>query len=316
MFYRFFLFILISVFFSGCVHHDVTSIKPQLISPTRALPAFNQIVVGANIDVKLHTGYKQPKLNLTGDSRDIAQALVMVDNNTLFIKFAPGFPKFGPVKADIRARNLSSFSYHGKGNISGYHINSSSLDLLLTTPGQVALAGNIRLNYLEVNGPANVTISGVRSSNLQLIMRGNPSVRLAGDIHMSAINVDGAGRLAIRWLKGDHVTIRARGHSIIQLAGQVVKLDVELCDQAFFNGRYLQAYDLFVKTHGKSVAEVNATGKQHSFATDASDIQFFHLPEMRADLMAIDGAVLDMRDWNKYLLQHYTRYNKYYTSNS
>ena len=87
-------------------------------------------------------------------------------------------------------------------------------------------------------------------------------------------------------------------------------MEVELWNHADFNGRYLRASRAFVKTHDNSVAKISAVRRQHTLASDASDIYFYNLPEMRTDFMAYDGAVLDMRDWNLLCEQEYTIYNK------
>lgn len=313
MFYRLLFLISVSLIITGCAHHPAVVIP---VSPSRALPTFNHIAVNGQFNLKLHTGASKSLVRLYGDSRDIAQVVMLVTNKTLVLSFNPGYPKFGQVKADIHTRYLNSLTYHGVGTISGKHIHSGLLDLILANPGPTTLDGTINLRRLDVIGPGAVTISGVKSQHLQLVMKGNPRIQLNGIIGLSAINMDGNGSLGLHWIKSNNLIIRARGKSSLKLAGTAQKLDVELWDSAFFNGRYLQTYDLFVKTHGKSVAEINARGKQHTLATDASDIYFYNLPEMRADLMADNGAVLDMRDWNTYFLQHYTRYNRYYTSNS
>ena len=103
------------------------------------------------------------------------------------------------------------------------------------------------------------------------------------------------GRLSLYWVKSRELTIRARGKSFIQLAGVVDKLDVELWGQAHFGGRYLRAMRSFVKTHNQSVAEISAVKRQHTLASDTSDIHFYNIPTMKADFMANNGAVLDMR---------------------
>ena len=96
----------------------------------------------------------------------------------------------------------------------------------------------------------------------------------------------------------------------IQLAGIVNRLEVELWGAARFKGRYLRAQRSFVKTHDKSVAEISAVNHQSTLATDASDIYYYNIPDTRADFMAFNGSVLNMREWSLYELQEFTRYNK------
>jgi hypothetical protein len=96
----------------------------------------------------------------------------------------------------------------------------------------------------------------------------------------------------------------------VTTAGAVDVLDAELWDESRFNGRYLRGQRVFVKTHQRSVAEIAAVKRQHSLASDTSDIRFYNLSTMRADFMAFDGAVLDMRDLGLPYTQEYNPYNK------
>ena len=94
------------------------------------------------------------------------------------------------------------------------------------------------------------------------------------------------------------------------MAGIVGTLDMELQGSARFNGRYLRGTDVFAKTYDHSVADICVTKTQHTLASNSSNIYFHNLPKMKADFMAFDGAVLDMRDLSAPFLQEYTQYNK------
>ena len=122
--------------------------------------------------------------------------------------------------------------------------------------------------------------------------------------------MDNDGWLSMYWIKSKMLIVRGRGAAFIQLAGVADRLDVELWGKAQFHGRYLRANNAFVKTHNQSLAEIAAVNKQHTLASDNSDIHFFNIPSMKTDFMAFNGAVLDMRDWNMPLMQEYNQYNK------
>jgi len=276
----------------------------------RPMPAFNQVLVGGRLNVTLRTGYSRPQVILHGDPRDLAQVVTVVKNNTLQVILNHGYPKFGAVSAELRSRYLNSFSYNGRGRITGRHITSTMLDLNITNPERTVIGGNINLRRLEVNGPGYIEITGVKSQNLQLVMFGKAHVQIVGAVNLSTINLDGDGWFGLYWVKSNQLTIRARGNTFIQLAGVSNKLDLELWDRARFNGRYLRVDSTFVKTHGRSVAEILSLDKQHSLSTDASDIYFYNIPEYRADFMAFNGSTLDMRDWNMPLMEEYDQYNK------
>lgn len=316
MFMRLWWMLLISILAMSCVHKPLPQ-SPLNVSPTghparvsHSVPSFNQLIVDGRLNVNLHTGYRQPRVDLQGDPRDLSHVTIRVTNGMLLVSLLGGYPKFGPILVDVKGRYLNAFTYRGAGTISGNHLKSSLLDLTINNPGRTNLGGDIHLRRLAVHGPGNVQINGVRSTNLQLIMTEKPHVQLSGVANISSIHLNGDGWFSMYWVKSDQLMIRAKGHSFIQLAGVANRLDLELWDYAHFNGRYLRARQNFAKTHGHAIAEITATKSQHTLATDASDIHFYELPLMKTDFMAFNGAVLDMRDLSPPFVEEYTRYNK------
>ncbi|KTD66255.1 GIN domain-containing protein [Legionella spiritensis] len=313
MLIRIFILNFLALFLAGCTHHGDAgkSVAGTRVTQARKLPSFNHVVAEGQIDVSMHTGYAQPQVILRGDPRDLVQVVTEVKNNRLVMYLGAGHPRYGPVSADIRTRYLNSFVYDGGGTVSGMRLNSGLLDVSIKNPGTTRLGGNINLRKLEVKGSGMTRISGVRTSSLQLSMSGNPVVELVGVAKLSCLDLRGEGRFSLYWVKSDKLTIKARDNIFLQLAGIANMMNVELWDHARFKGRYLRASRVFVKTHNFSVAEISATRRQHALASDASDIYFYNLPQMKTDFMAYNGAVLDMRDWRMYSLQEYTRYNKW-----
>jgi hypothetical protein len=308
------LLIFILLLTVGCKHRRAPEPMETMFlgtSPqTRSLPAFNHIVVNGALNVNLYTGDPRPHVVLRGDPRDISQLVTKVVNNTLTVAYVKGKPKYGSVLVEIHTRNLNSFVYAGGGEINGQHIRSNSLDLDISNPGRTRLNGNIHLTSLELDGPGYTEIGGVTANHLQLSLSGKAKVQLIGVANLSNIDLDGDGWFGVYWVNSNLLTVRARGKSTIKLAGIANKLDLELWDRAHFNGRYLRTRTVFAKTHNHSVAEITTLKRQHTLATEASDIYFYKIPEMKADFMAYNGSVLDMRGWNPDNLEDYNRYNK------
>lgn len=310
--------LLITWMVSGCARHQkpevilvpLTALAPTSCLQTHPLPAFNQVVVQGRVNVSLHTGYARPEVLMRGDPRDLTQAIIEVHNNTLLINLGEGYPRYGAVSAEIRGHFLNGFIYKGAGTITGTRLYSGLLNLSIDNPGNTTLAGNICLGNLVVKGNGTTRIDGVNATNLQLSMIGKPRVQMTGVARLNSLNLSGDGWFSLYWIKSDALKIRARNGTFLQLAGIVNKLDVELWDNAQFKGRYLRASRAFIKTHDHAIAELSAIKRQHTLATDASDIYFYNIPEMKTDYMAYNGAVLDMRDWHVYALQEYDRYSK------
>lgn len=310
--YLFLIFIQLSLI--SCARHAPIQSVPQIPQnkmETRKLSTFNRVDVLGTINVSLHTGYKRPAVVLRGDSRDLRQVVTEVRNgNTLYVLVKKGAPRFGSLSIDIRSRHLNGLTYKGAGTINGRNIHSSLLDLNIDNPEQTSLAGYIVLKKLQASGGGNIILKGVYSRYLQLEISGKTRVLLTGLINLSKLDLKGDGWLGMYWVKSPLLNICLKGKTTIQMAGVVEKLDVELWDQAQFKGRYLRAINAFVKTHGKSVAEISAIKHQHALATDSSDIYFYKIPETKADFMAFQGSILDMRDLSLPFLESYTRFNK------
>ncbi|RUR16323.1 GIN domain-containing protein [Legionella septentrionalis] len=305
------------IFLIGCTRTvppaSVVKVEDRpLPAVTQHRPAgkFTSIRIKGIMNVSLHTGYARPTVILRGDPRDLAEVHTFVKNNTLFIKVGEGYPHHGGINAEIRGHFLNSFRYQGIGTITGTRLHSSLLDVSIDNKGKTTLGGDISLRTLDVKGSGLVQVTGIHSPGLRLHIAGKPKVQLVGVANLASLNIDDDAWMSLYWIKTKLLVVRARGNSFIQLAGVADRLDVELCGNAHFNGRYLRANRAFVKTHDQSIAEISAVKRQHTLASDASDIHFYNIPQMKADFMAFNGSVLDMRDWNMPFIQEYNRYNK------
>ena len=318
MLQRCYLMILLVFMLASCSHfgHKNQVSEPVLkqskssMKQHRAVGMFNQIDIKGRVNVSLHTGYKKPELVLTGDPRDLEQVKTVVTQSTLYISLGNGYPQHGAVHAEIRGRFLNRFQYEGAGTVTGDKLHSSYLDLFLANEGTTRLGGSLGLHTLMIAGNGLTQISGITSRYLQVTLKGSPKLQLTGQVNLAKLHVDGDGWLSLYWIKSENLTIRAKNHSRIKLAGVVNRLDVELWGYAQFKGRYLRAQRSFVKTHDRAVAEISTLNHQSTMSTDASDIYYYNIPNTRADFMAYDGSVLNMREWDEYDLQDYTRYNK------
>ena len=301
---------------AGCPHPSKTKSPMPVSAPlshslVRHPPTFTRVKVNGQFDVNLRTGVSHPRIVIHGNPLDLTKVISIVKNGTLYLSLAKPFPKFGHVHVQIDSQHLTGFEYHGTGDITGNPIQTSLLDLMLDNRrGRNIFRGSIGLRKLEIEGNGYTEITGINSPFLILKLSGKPKVRLGGTMNVSAIDIAKGASLTLYWIKSKVLTVRAKDNTFIQLAGVVEHLDVELWGTAQFKGRYLRANRAFVKTHNKSLAEISAVKRQHTLAKDISDIQFFNIPVMKADFMANNGAVLDMRDLGPPYVQEYDEYNK------
>lgn len=281
----------------------------QIVTQNRTVPPFSQILISGSMNVVMHANAKKPGLVLHGDARDLAHISVSVKQGRLIVSFFGQYPKFHAVNADIYANQINDFNYQGAGVVSG-KIHSNALNIDINNPGTTKLDGNITLRKLFVRGHSLVEIKGIKTNHIVLGLQDKPHVYLEGMIRLGTVNMKGNGFLSMYWVKNERLNVHLNDNATLQLAGFVNVLEVKARGRSHFLGRYLRARRAFVKTYDHALAEINVIHREHTLASGASDIQIYHLPEMREDFMAYNGAVLDMRQWNLPEYQNETVYNK------
>lgn len=279
------------------------------VQQSRSLIAFQRINIEGKINVSLHTGYRQPKIILIGDPRDLKQIKIKVSNGMLSVYLDSAYPRHGSILAKIYTQKLNTFTFNGIGKITGNNLRSGTLDLAINNPQTTTLGGTLFLGALIAAGGGTIKIANVHTPNLTLLVKDSTKVKLIGVIGIAKINVYANSLVSLYWVKTKKLKIRGQGNAQVALAGTVNHLDVELWDNAHFNGRYLRTKCAFVKTHDQAIADLNALNRQHTLATNVSNIYFYNLPSLRTDFMANDGSVLDLRDLSDPEVAEYTIYN-------
>ncbi|MDP3704419.1 MAG: DUF2807 domain-containing protein [Legionellaceae bacterium] len=306
------LLIFISWSLSGCawLHHaSTTPVKPN-INPNQTTAAFTRVNITGTIDVNIHTDSIHPHVIFHGDPRDISHIKWSVIRNELHIEVEKKYPQYGPLHVDISSRYLVSFVYRGNGTIIGNNLHTNSLDLYLKNNGQTMLDGQLGLHRAVFAGSGHSKVQGIKSSSMQLIVLGKAHAQLSGVANITSVTMKGHSWLSLYWVRSNLLKIRLKESVCVQLAGVVNTLDAELWDNARFNGRYLRTTRGFVQTHGQSEADIAVRFAQHTLAHDTSNIYYYNLPDMKADFMAENGSVLDMREWERPFFRESTRYNR------
>lgn len=283
------------------------------ISPTRVYkPAsFTGVEIQGNVDVRLHTGYKEQKVALYGRPDDLKHVVFKVKNGTLYIRSKHTyFRKQQRIKVVIHSSELRAFKYVGCGTIVAPKMNTNAARIYIDNDGNTTLHGEVGLSQLTLLGKGTSNVKTLKSHRLCLTVGGQQRVKLDGTVNLAQLKTMDQAWLSLNWVNSPALIIEGYGQSFIQLAGVVNKMDVTLWNNARFRGRYLRAERAFVRTFGQSVASITALKRQHALASDASNIYFYNLADMRTDFMAFNGAVLDMRDWNNPTIRPYDRYNK------
>ncbi|KTD03198.1 hypothetical protein Lgee_0549 [Legionella geestiana] len=301
---------------AGCTpkrHASEAQALPQTAvqaTQTRPMPQFTRVQVNGRLNVRLRTGFSKPSVILHGDVRDISAVVTQVQNGVLSVSLQGGYPRLGPVSVEIRANTLNVFDYTGVGSITGDAVHSNGLELHIANPGRTTLKGRMNLRVLEVGGGGYVSIDGATSIYLHAILHGKSRVQMNGVVGLARLKVDGEGMFGLYWVRSRHLVIEERDKAFVQLAGIADRVEIELFDRAEFAGRYLRAMRTYVRTHDMATARISSTNHQHTLALDKSNIYYYNIPATRADFMAHEGSVLDMREWSEYADKNWDIYNR------
>ena len=310
---------LILIFFAyglllqACTPHTAKGEPTKAVKPVKQVKPvknFTQLEITGLIDVKLQGGHQRSAVVLRGDPRDLARVSLPQKNQLLGVNLGEGYPDYGRVTVEIHAKQLKKFTYKGQGRVMISDLNAHALDLDIQNKGRTTIKGNVGLSRVKITGGGHTQIDAIKGHGVNIELAGHSKLQLTGQADISRVDVKEGAFLSFYWVNSQNLSVLARDKSFVQLAGVAERMHVELCDSAHFNGRHLRAKRAFVKTFGKARAEISAVNRQHSLASDASDIYFYNIPAMRTDFMAFNGSVLDMRDWRMPFMQEYDRYNK------
>lgn len=286
----------------------VIIVKP-VIKEVLDVDVFDRVSVEGQLNVTLHSGYRVPRVILSGTEDELSHVKVTAKNGHLFISNRNKAQEC-PIHVDIQANSLTAFAYHGDGTINAPNLHADLSTLIISNPGTTHLKGDIMLHTVELRGHGQVTIEGVKAYALDVSLEKSPILELRGMTHLSSLALKGKGSFGLYWINSKRLKIRAKEYIHLRLAGKVDLLDLEITDYVNVNARYLRAKSAFVKTFGHSVASITTLDKQHALASEGSDIYFYAIPRLKAQFMAYDGSILDMRDWHEWGLKDYDRYNK------
>lgn len=256
---------------------------------------YTKIVVNGVIDVNLQTNFKKPQLTFKGNPQDLKQVQHFIKNNTLYITMGAGYPNHGRVVANIKARHVSCFFYHGSGIVAAKNLNTNNLALNINNEQVTSLRGNIGLNSLKLAGVGTTKISGIHSRHLNILASQKAHANLQGRIALNRIILKDCALVKISGIHSSSTSIRACNSSHLTAQGFINQLDVNLRNRAIFDGKNLQVENSLIKTYGKAIAHINTHNIQHAFATDGSNIYYHQLPAIHTERMAFFGSVLDMR---------------------
>ena len=282
-------------FFHEKSHHP--TIEPKLETLFHKPDDFTRVDVRGEMILNLHTGARRAWFSMHGDSRDLTAVEWSVKNKTLRVRLDGRFPKHGPVTIDVGLRQLDAIIYDGSGNVTGRRLYSKQLDVYITNTEHTTsiLEGRMKLRHVVLQGGGTMQIKSSIPSTMDLTLDGDVHTTIGGSsTNLNQLDMTGNSYLSLSRVKTKSLKMMMKGHARAKLSGTANLALVDVAGKARYNGRYLRVKEAFVKTHGYAIARIFVSDKQHTLASNRSNIYYYNVPTYQTDLMAQNGTVLNL----------------------
>lgn len=259
---------------------------------------FTQVDVDGNINLNIHTGARRAWFSIHGDTRDLGEIDWKVKNKTKTLKvYLDGrYPKHGPITMDVGLKQFTGLQYDGDGNVTGRRLRAKQLNIQIKNSKNTltTLEGRMNLQQVVLRGQGRVLLRDTASRRLHVTMFGRVKALILGTAALKTVDMNMHSFLNVKRVRTKILRVKMGEHSFARLAGTVSWMTADLNGNARFNGRKLRATEAFVKTHDSAVARIYVLEKQHTLATDQSNIYYYNTPTYKTDFMGKNGAVLNL----------------------
>lgn len=175
--------------------------------------------------------------------------------------------------------NVTNIIQAGSGDLTIIGAYTPSVNVRMIGKGNVNIDGRVGLNVIENNG-GDLNVIGADSSAVTIMTGGYSTTSIVGYANVKKITAKNSSRVYLYWVNSDGSYVNAYDNSRIGLAGAARNMNVDVASSARFEGQYLRAENIYVRTHGYSHANVNASRKMFAAALDNSSIYFYGSPNI------------------------------------
>jgi len=270
---------------------DAPIIKNQ--KQVRIKHAFSGIQFEGDIDVNIKRASKGSSLTLQGDSRDLVFIKTSIKDGKVLVDIPDHYLRHGPVTATIYSDKLKHFAFNGNGNINAKNIRTSALNLELYINGKVNLSGQLHIRDMKVTGKNVIKLKGVKSKDLDIVMNGQSDITMSGVASLKSLRCGGKGKLSLYWVNSPHLSVESHDNVKVYIAGVARYLSAVTNDKSELDARYLRTNKVYVKAFGNSILRVVSNKELNAFAAGSGHIYYYNSPDLRAEHMVQNGAILN-----------------------
>jgi len=293
---------------------------------------FSKIQVRGNFEVQLLGAQDHNSVSILGPNQQVRQIIVQIRHGTLYLSTAKGCKaSLDKIIVRIGIRNLRNLTSYGPGLIEGRGVTGDCLTINSAGAANILLEGNMNLVRLNQAGTGTVTVMGANTQSLHLNVPGNGNVNISGRVGVQSIKHFGNGMINIIGADTDCLYIFASGsgftgiagnvnlkqvvaqgnscvfvyrvnscdtkvlvyqNATVGLAGITKNLIVNTSGYGTFQGSYLHAESVYVRTANWSHANVASNHKIFAAATNKSSIYYVGSPTDVSTFPGNDASIL------------------------
>jgi hypothetical protein len=295
-------------------------------------PHFTRIESNGDFQVQIFGTYAENSVYIYGPNKDVREVVVTVRGDTLCItQTKQASSVMQRVIVRIGMNQFKQLRQLGRGCIEGIQLHSAGLNIISAGRGNLYLAGDMNVQYIQNKGTGSINVFGANSRALDITTMGYGDVNVSGNVGLRRIMHYGANNINIIGANSAALTIYAEGSGKIGIngpvnlcnvtaknntcvymnavnsgnlyacvydrarvgvAGHAYRLSAETYHDARFYGRYLCTQEAFARAHDASHINVTATQKIFAAATQNASIYFFGSPSVLTQFLSGNGTVM------------------------
>lgn len=306
----------------------------KTMNPTE-IASFTSISIAGDFKVEIVGGQHANSVYIYGQQESVDQVVVEVFKNSLNIHQTSN-ENMQNVVVRIGVHKLRSLTNSGNSLILGRTIISKNLIVNASGTGSIYLGGNMNLTQVNQSGSGTITLFGVHTPKLNVMVKGNGNVNLSGTIGIETIVHDGDGyvniigadsdgvcisaygngvtsvfgymnlrevfamdhsRVFVYWVYSKNVNVVAQDSAVVGLAGTAANMDIDLKNDACFQGEYMRSCVMYVKTKNSARADVAADLKIFVSTSGTSNVYYFGSPQILTSFSSVNSAIIPLGNY-------------------
>lgn len=179
-----------------------------------------------------------------------------------------------------------------KGNVTVLGAFAPSTVIYMNGEGSLNISGRVGVQSIVHNGNGDLNIIGVDSDNLSIFACGSGKTALSGFANLRQVTASDHARVFMFWVNSQNTDVTVHDQARVGLAGSTGTLNVNADGESCFQGAYLQAGTVYVRTNHSAHANVATRRKLFAEAKESSTIYYFGSPDYVDAFPSVKGQIL------------------------